>query len=137
MWIIAIILHGEIYMPKTILCMECKNKDKTIKNFCSIECKHSYWSKVSKKQYENNKIKFRIRKLYLIKLKGGSCKLCGYCNNISCLIFHHKFDKSFSLDSSKLIIKNWNDILNEVKKCDLLCHNCHNELHNPNREIKC
>lgn len=124
-------------MAKTILCMECKKEEKTIINFCGIECKKKYESKVSKKQYEKNKLKFTIRKLYLIKLKGGKCKLCGYNDNISCLLFHHKFDKSFSLDSSKLIIKPWDDILKEAEKCDLLCHNCHNELHNPEREIKC
>ena len=72
------------------------------------------------------------RKLELIEKKGGKCELCGYDKNIAALDFHHlnPKDKSFQLDSRHLSNTNIDDLIDESKKCILVCANCHREIHN-------
>ena len=69
----------------------------------------------------------------LISFFGGSCQHCGYCKNSAALCFHHKDPKtkSFGLGGSVLASKYWEEILEEARKCILLCSNCHMELHHP------
>ena len=63
----------------------------------------------------------------------GSCSSCGYNKNVSALHFHHKDYKAkeFKLDLRVLSNRRWEVILEEVKKCEILCANCHAEIHNP------
>jgi predicted HNH restriction endonuclease len=63
----------------------------------------------------------------------GSCKNCGYSKNHAALEFHHVdlSTKSFQLDLRSLSNRRWSVIVEEAKKCILLCSNCHAELHNP------
>lgn len=42
-------------------------------------------------------------------------------------LFHHREGKDFEIAS--LLLHRWSDIVVELKKCDLLCRNCHNEVH--------
>lgn len=71
----------------------------------------------------------RKMKKYLISLLGGKCKKCGYDRCISALEFHHKnpLEKDFALSGSK--INSRKKMETEVKKCILLCANCHREEH--------
>lgn len=73
------------------------------------------------------------RKIDLIKSKGGQCSKCGYNKNISGLVFHHSDpnQKDFNLDSRRLANSSFKKITEEIKKCILLCHNCHMEEHYP------
>jgi hypothetical protein len=69
------------------------------------------------------------KKLKAIQNKGGKCLRCG-CDNPICLSFHHKTaDKDKSIADLSARRAKWSKIKNEIKKCDLLCHNCHRELH--------
>ena len=81
--------------------------------------------------YKNQSIRSLKRKLELIEMMGGKCQKCGYNKNISALEFHHldPSTKEFQLDSRMLSNKNMEKILNEAKKCILLCANCHREMH--------
>lgn len=65
----------------------------------------------------------------LIELFGGKCSSCGYDKCKQALSFHHKDPKTklFSLGSSSLRCRSWEDIWNEGLKCTLLCSNCHIE----------
>jgi len=71
------------------------------------------------------------RKLAAIQSKGGRCQNCGYNKNIAALVFHHTDDKKFGLDMRAFSNRS-SEILNEeLEKCQLLCHNCHSEIHHP------
>ena len=54
------------------------------------------------------------------------------------LTFHHVDPKlkSFSLDLNNIAQKHWHKVIEELDKCDLLCHNCHHELHHPDLNLK-
>jgi hypothetical protein len=104
--------------------------------YCSNACKQKdHWHRVKAQTntYHSQTIRSLRRKLELIDLFGGSCARCGYSKNISALHFHHLDAnlKEFKLDSRILSNRNWESILAEVSKCELLCSNCHAEEHNP------
>jgi len=69
------------------------------------------------------------RKVKLIEMSGGSCQECGYKRCRRALTFHHRDrnDKMFSFALNFLWSKSWDKIVEEWKKCDLLCMNCHAE----------
>lgn len=78
-----------------------------------------------------NKVKRReqgyVRMKYLKELMGNRCSACGYNKEPKILQFHHLRDKEFDLSSSKG--RKIERDLKEIKKCVLLCPNCHWELH--------
>lgn len=65
--------------------------------------------------------------------KGSQCSVCGYTKNLAALEFHHQNpnEKSFQLDLRSLSNRSWNQLENEVRKCLLVCSNCHKEIHYP------
>jgi len=83
--------------------------------------------------YKSQKDRGVARKIDLIRSKGGACQTCGYKKNLSALVFHHldPSKKDMSLDMRTLSNNKLELLLEEADKCILLCHNCHNELHNP------
>ena len=63
--------------------------------------------------------------------KGGSCIRCGYDRYIGSLEFHHKDPTEKDFEISRVKSKIFNEhIKKELDKCDLLCSNCHKEVHN-------
>lgn len=60
---------------------------------------------------------------------GGECGICGYRKCTQALEFHHvsPSEKDFSIGSSN--IANWSKIVVELRKCVMVCTNCHRELH--------
>ncbi len=62
---------------------------------------------------------------------GGKCQICGYSKCDNNLALHHIDPKNKDLSFSDLRAnpKSWELIVNELRKCVLLCHNCHGELH--------
>ena len=77
------------------------------------------------------------KKIKLVLINGGECMNCGYSKNLAALAFHHRDpkDKLFEINSNSFVNRKWTDVWDESKKCDLLCHNCHMELHHPNKEL--
>jgi hypothetical protein len=99
------------------------------------------WAKYQKERIKKIKHwrKANIKRK-LIEYKGGKCNKCGYSKSyLSVYCFHHKNpkEKDFGISGVKW---NYNRMIKEVDKCLLLCHNCHNELHedewNKKRENK-
>lgn len=78
----------------------------------------------------------RLRKKLKLEL-GGACSKCGYSVCLAALDFHHAdpSTKLFSL-SAAFRIKSFSSLREEVKKCILLCANCHRELHDAESKIK-
>ena len=76
------------------------------------------------------------RKEDLLKLFDSKCCLCDFDKYSSALEFHHvnPEDKSFTITSGGLM-KNLPDQLVEVKKCILVCANCHRGIHYHNLEV--
>lgn len=61
---------------------------------------------------------------------GGKCNFCGYDRCFSALDFHHidEKTKSFGL-SQRGLTRSWERTRQELKKCVLVCANCHREIH--------
>ncbi len=76
----------------------------------------------------------RRTKMRAVNLKGGKCSKCGYAKSLAALVFHHRDpnEKEFSFAG---IAKKWDAIEKELAKCDLLCMNCHAELHEELRQM--
>ncbi len=82
-----------------------------------------------KNNSHNVKIKRWRNRLACLKLAGAKCETCGLVatlENVAAFDFHHRDpkEKSFGM-SSNYNRKSWQDLENEVKKCNLLCKNCH------------
>jgi predicted HNH restriction endonuclease len=58
---------------------------------------------------------------------GSKCQLCGYERCVSAMDFHHTdpSEKDFVISSRM----SWEVIVKELRKCVLLCSNCHREVH--------
>ena len=69
------------------------------------------------------------RKIEAIKYKGGHCINCGYSKYYGALEFHHRNPDEKEVDWAKLRLTSWEKIKLELDKCDLLCANCHREIH--------
>lgn len=71
----------------------------------------------------------KIRKMAVEHL-GGKCHLCGYDRSYEALDIHHKNPaiKSFGI-SQDGCTRSWEKVREEIKKCVLICANCHREVH--------
>ncbi|MGI8669633.1 MAG: hypothetical protein ACR2J3_07260 [Aridibacter sp.] len=63
-----------------------------------------------------------------VEYKGGKCQKCGYNKCVGAMDFHHinPDEKDFTISGNS---GKWEKIKKELDKCDLLCKNCHAELH--------
>jgi transposase-like protein len=70
----------------------------------------------------------RVKEI-LVAEAGGCCSICGYSRYIGALQFHHvdPLEKSFSL-SERGLARSLETARKEVRKCALLCANCHAEV---------
>ena len=78
---------------------------------------------------EKNRIRAE-KKQKLIDFLGGKCKICGYMECLAALTFHHRdpSTKKISFNTTYIDMK-MEKLMEEAKKCDLLCANCHAEVH--------
>jgi len=115
-------------IPKKI--PHTRKKTKTNRQFC-YNC-----SPVKKIVNHSKEVRAerRRRKKALVKMLGGKCAQCGYNKSIKALSFHHKdpSTKCFDISNNGNMMHNWDEVVIEAKKCELLCLNCHAELHNGN-----
>lgn len=102
-------------------CKSCyKEKRKNKEHY--LKYKVEYLERVNKRRKE--KIKENREKL-LEYFKKHHCVKCGE-NNPIVLDFDHRDEKEKKYGISSMIDSyNWSTILTEIKKCDVLCANCH------------
>jgi len=67
----------------------------------------------------------------MVESMGGKCQCCGYNACKEALAFHHidPSQKELAFGSLRANPKTWNKVVEELKKCILVCHNCHSEIH--------
>jgi hypothetical protein len=103
--------------------------------YCSRECKNRS-TNTHHQIYAAQKRRGALRKVQLVRLMGSRCTRCGYCANFAALEFHHASGrKDFQLDMRSLANRSWQAVLLEAGKCQLLCSNCHAEIHCP--DLRC
>ena len=71
------------------------------------------------------------RRIDLIQVLGGKCCICGYDKCNAALEFHHVNPKTklFGISQTGALTYSLSKQLAEVKKCVLVCANCHREIH--------
>jgi len=69
----------------------------------------------------------RRRKQILVEMLGGKCSNCGYKRSVVALSFHHidPSKKCFDISHNGSLLRDWDELVAEAKKCSLLCLNCH------------
>ena len=74
----------------------------------------------------------------IIDAMGSKCQSCGYNKCNDALEIHHldPKEKEFTFGGVRANPKSWDKIVLELKKCTLLCANCHREYHAGTRDIK-
>jgi 5-methylcytosine-specific restriction endonuclease McrA len=91
------------------------------------------------KSYQKRKIQIKIQnvnyknnlKKQFIAYKGGKCENCGYSKNCPTVYHFHHTDpsqKEFGISQAKRKYKE-ELVWTELDKCQLLCSNCHGEIH--------
>ena len=111
------------------ICLICQKEFVTAsatRKYC-YDCSPS--SKIASKAEIITAIR-RAMKKEAVRRRGGKCERCGYDKSIRALSFHHRnpSEKAFGISCSG-VTHNWEEYLQEVDKCDLLCANCHAEEH--------
>lgn len=108
--------------------------------FCTLECQRS---ERRKKQVDHRarmsssgprtlqrRTKIRERRATILQMAGGCCQQCGYNRCASALQFHHRDpDSKLFIPSGSDLLRQWGMVIEEIAKCDLLCANCHIEVH--------
>ena len=112
----------ELVTRKLYKCTICNDTDKshfTVGRF--TQCK-----KCRRREQNNTTRKYKTT---LVQYKGGKCEICGYDKCIAALDFHH-LDPS-QKDTNWIHMRRWNPerVKKEVDKCQLVCRNCHSEIH--------
>ena len=110
-----------------MICSKC-HLDKSEKDFYGrLDRKGGYQSRCKPCFNSYATEKCRRTKLRAIKFLGGHCVKCGYNKCPAALDYHH-------IDPSKKDINfvtakhwSWKRLVEELKKCVLLCANCHRE----------
>lgn len=69
------------------------------------------------------------RKKEMIYVMGSKCQLCGYNKCPNALEFHHINPDEKNLSFNRQKEGAWDKLSEELRKCILLCANCHREVH--------
>lgn len=79
----------------------------------------------------------KATKQRMVAAMGGKCQCCGYDRCAESLDFHHvnPAEKEIGLGSVRANPKAWGAIVNELRKCILICRNCHGEVHHQGRQL--
>jgi hypothetical protein len=104
--------------------------------FCGRACKNRHLN-YHHQSYVRQRARAIETKKRLVRTMGGCCSRCGYARNLAALEFHHvdPAAKSFSLDARALANRSWALVSREASKCQLVCSNCHAEIHNPSSDL--
>lgn len=101
------------------------------------ECKNIAQKRAARKYQDSPQGKARLnrwnrhlrrkKKTLLVEMFGGKCLDCGYGAHWTALQFDHRdpAQKKFTISGGAGVAKAWNVLVEEARKCDLVCANCH------------
>ena len=120
------IVKTEVMMGvvKEYLCLMCgeTNPDKFYhKNNMKTRCKKCHTMSTHQKK--------RDLKVKAIEYLGGKCVRCGYEGVPAVYDFHHRDGETKEFSWGDFRTTSWEILKAEIDKCDLLCANCHREVH--------
>jgi len=70
-------------------------------------------------------LRWKERKVKAIEYLGGKCSDCGNNYPSEVYQFHHVDPSKKDFTWNKGRLKKWEDVIEEIDKCILLCANCH------------
>ena len=84
----------------------------------------------------SGKRRSKIAREYIRSVKKASACICCGENDFRCLVFHHRVPEEKSFDMTRAIAHGATlaKIDAEIKKCDILCCNCHAVVHFPEQK---
>ena len=131
-WLLS--FHHKNPEEKEFTISEIKNyKWAVIKNEilkCELLCHNCHRQKHNQ---QKDTIDTQNKKILLEMKSISGCEICGYNDYIGALDFHHEKDKKFQVPKIRYCEKSCeevkNKIVEEVSKCQVLCANCHQDLH--------
>ena len=73
----------------------------------------------------------RRTKERMVEALGGKCCVCGYDRCTASMDFHHidPNEKDFHFGNIRANPVRWSELIIELRKCVLVCRNCHGEIH--------
>ncbi len=79
---------------------------------------------------QNKTSKRKLREIITKHKEERGCKFCGE-DHVACLDFHHRNFEKKRKTISEMVYRRWppEKLVKEMKKCDILCSNCHRKLH--------
>lgn len=95
-----------------------------------LEIQKRYRKNNSTEVKERNKQRYDKKRQYInnYKLSKG-CSVCGYNKCAFALDFHHNEEKNFEIPRMANSHYSLKKVKEEIKRCIVLCSNCHRELH--------
>lgn len=107
--------------------------------FCSVSCRQKKWAKENRAYFLKKQKAFRLKNpnylgpkrqkavdaINSIKEK-TPCKDCGNCFPSCCIEFDH-IGPNKHAEIGKMVSRGrpWDEVLNEMSKCEIVCSNCH------------
>ena len=124
-------------------CRMCNTLILSRLSYCGHYCRKLYRKlhkgKIPKRpkpeiEYRRQKKRHEVKK-QCIEYKGGRCDKCGYDKSLGALEFHHVNPKEKKYQIGYGIARTWDleKMKPELDKCQLVCSNCHKEIHHEAR----
>jgi len=86
-------------------------------------------SRSKAKRIENWKKVFKF-------FEGRRCMVCGFESDLPIYELHHHDQEGKETNVSKIMHHSWEKVERELRKCILVCANCHRAIHHLERERK-
>jgi hypothetical protein len=112
----------QIWNQREQRCVKCGEENPLMfygndKSYCK-RCHGVYYTEKNRKQ-----------KARAVAELGGKCKFCGYDKHFCSLDFHHIDQKKKDVNFGSKGGWSWDRLMRELRKCVLLCKNCHAAVH--------
>ena len=134
---LKITIDGRVHsLQNRLYCLTCSpfgaHNTRRLTEQLTAEQRQQRMAESQRKKYRKYQRKTRHqRKKTLVQLLGGCCHICGYNRDCpSAYDFHHRnpAEKLFEVGSYGLL-RRWDELVLEARKCVLLCCRCHREVH--------